>query len=166
MTKQEFLKKLQAKLKGLPKREIGERINFYSETIDDRIEEGLSEEEAVLAVGSVDEIAYQIAEEIHAVYAEEGKMPKRKLRAWEIVLLTLGSPLWIALLIVAFAVAITVYAVIWTVNLCIWAVELPFYIFSWISKGLFFVCKKTTEWAWYLTKQGCVFVKKFFGKKE
>ena len=166
MTKQEFLKKLQAKLKGLPKREVGERINFYSETIDDRIEEGLSEKEAVLAVGSVDEIAYQIAEESNGTYADEGKTPKRKLRAWEIVLLILGSPLWLVLLIVAFAVAFTVYAVIWTVNLCLWVVELPFYIFSWISKGLFFVCKKTTEGSWYLTKQGCIFVKKFFEKKE
>ena len=162
MNKQQFFVQLQKKLKRLPKRETRERINFYSEMIDDRMEEGLSEEEAVSAVGDIDQIVEQITEEVNTANVNP---PKRKFRAWEIVLLVLGSPLWLALLIVAFAVAILVYAVIWTVNISLWAVELPFYIFSWISKGLFIACKKMTEASFYLTKKGCAFVKKFFGGK-
>lgn len=47
MNKQEFLVKLRKGLSGLPKEDIEERLTFYSEMIDDRMEEGLSEEEAV-----------------------------------------------------------------------------------------------------------------------
>ena len=57
MNKQEFLSLLKQKLSKLPKQEIKERITFYSEMIDDRVEEGLSEEEAVLEIGNIDEIA-------------------------------------------------------------------------------------------------------------
>ena len=60
MTKQEFLAKLEILLSGLTEEEISERIGFYSEMIDDRIEEGLSEEEAVSLIGSVEEVAAQI----------------------------------------------------------------------------------------------------------
>ena len=47
MTKFEFLEELRNGLNGLPKNEIEERISFYSEIIDDYIEDGLSEEHAV-----------------------------------------------------------------------------------------------------------------------
>jgi uncharacterized membrane protein len=73
LTKYEFLEKLQTKLRDLPESEVGERINFYSEMIDDRMEEGLSEEEAVAAVGTVEGIAFQISEELRL-----GNPPKMK----------------------------------------------------------------------------------------
>ena len=47
MNKQEFLDELRKGLCGLPSEDIEERINFYSEMIDDRMEEGLTEEESV-----------------------------------------------------------------------------------------------------------------------
>ena len=49
MGKQEFLAQLRKGLQGLPQEDIEERLTFYSEMIDDRMEEGLSEEEAVSA---------------------------------------------------------------------------------------------------------------------
>ena len=60
MTKTEFVLELTSKLSLLPWEEVEDRISFYVEMIDDRMEDGLSEEEAVAAVGSVDEIAAQI----------------------------------------------------------------------------------------------------------
>ena len=63
MSKTDFLIKLREMLLGLPQEEISDRLMFYGEMIDDRIEEGLAEEEAVAEVGSVDEIAAQILEE-------------------------------------------------------------------------------------------------------
>ena len=166
MTRYEFLEKLQKKLCDLPEREVNERIYFYDEMINDRMEEGLSEEEAVLAVGTVDEIAYQISQEIYLANPPKVKPPKRKLRVWEIVLLILGSPIWLPLLIVVFAVALTLYVVLWAVNLCLWAVELPFLICSWISQGLFLGSKHVSKWSWFLTKKGCLWTKKLFVGKE
>ena len=43
MTKLDFLMQLHSKLEKLPQDELEERLNFYSEMIDDRMEEGLSE---------------------------------------------------------------------------------------------------------------------------
>ena len=45
MNKKEFLSSLNKKLSKFSKQEVKERLVFYSEMIDDRVEEGLSEEE-------------------------------------------------------------------------------------------------------------------------
>lgn len=119
MTKLQFLMSLHDKLSGLPKGDAEERMNFYSEMIEDRMEEGLSEEEAVAAVGTVEEIAAQIAVDIPPV---KEKKPKRRMKAWEIVLLVLGSPVWLSLLIAAIAVGISLYASVWAIIISLWAV--------------------------------------------
>lgn len=62
--KEQFLNELRSRLKGLPKNEIDERISFYAEMIDDGIEEGLSEEEAVKRIGTVDSVVSQILSEV------------------------------------------------------------------------------------------------------
>ena len=47
MKKQEFLNELRKQLAGLPKDDLDNRINFYEEMINDRMDEGLSEEEDI-----------------------------------------------------------------------------------------------------------------------
>ncbi len=123
MTKFEFLSALRDKLSGLPKGDVEERLNFYSEMIEDRMEDGLSEEEAVSAVGLVDEIANQIISEIPFVkIAKEKIKPKRRLKVWEIVFLVLGSPIWLSLLIAVFSVVLSLYISLWAVIISLWAV--------------------------------------------
>ena len=123
MNKQEFLTQLRKGLSGLPQNDIDERIVFYSEMIDDRIEEGLSEEEAVAQVGSVDEIVAQIiAETPFTKIAKERIKPKRQLKTWEIVLLALGSPIWFSLAIAAISVVFSLYVSLWSVVISFWAV--------------------------------------------
>ena len=56
MNKTEFLERLGERLSGLPQEDIDERLGFYGEMIDDRMEENLSEEEAVAQIGSMDDI--------------------------------------------------------------------------------------------------------------
>ena len=68
--------------------------------IADRMEDGLSEEDAVASVGSVEEIAAQIiADTPLSKLAKAYIKPKRRLTAWEIVLLALGFPIWFSLLV-------------------------------------------------------------------
>ena len=50
MNKEKFLDALRRRLSGLPQEDIDERIAFYEEMIDDRMEEGLSEEEATATI--------------------------------------------------------------------------------------------------------------------
>ena len=123
MTKIKFLLLLNEKLSGLPQNEIEDRLGFYGEMIEDRIEEGMLEEDAVAAIGNVDEIADQIISELPLVkIAKEKVKPKRRLKAWEIVLLVLGCPVWLSLLIAAFAVIFSLYVSVWAVIVSLWAV--------------------------------------------
>ena len=123
MTKYEFIGALREKLRGLPEQEIGDRLNFYGEMIEDLMEEGLSEEEAVGDIGSVEDIAAQIIAETPLVKIVKDKIkPKRRIRAWEIVLIAVGFPVWLPLLIAAVAVILSLYVVVWSVMISLWAI--------------------------------------------
>ena len=123
MKKKQFLSALQKKLSGLPKLEVEESLNFYSEMIDDRMEEGYVEDDAVSAVGSVDEISAQIIADTPLVkIAKERVKPNRRLKTWEIVLLILGSPIWLSLLIAGVAVIFSIYAVALSLIVSLWAI--------------------------------------------
>ena len=122
MNKQEFLAQLRVGLSGMPQDDIEERLIFYSEMIDDRTEEGLSEEEAVSQVGAVDEIVTQIVAETPLVkIAKERIRPKRKMSTGEIALLVLGSPIWLSLGIAVIAVIFSLYISLWAVIISLWA---------------------------------------------
>ncbi len=61
MTKSEFLDELCRALRFCPSAEEVQRtVNFYAEAIDDRMEDGMSEEEAVAAMGSVEDIVREL----------------------------------------------------------------------------------------------------------
>ena len=123
MHKQEFLAQLRKGLSGLPQADIEERLTFYGEMLEDRMEEGLSEEEAVSAAGPVSEIVAQAVADIPlARLARERIRPRRRPKAWEIVLLALGSPIWLSLGVAAIAVILAVYVSLWAVLVSLWAV--------------------------------------------
>ena len=123
MNKTEFIRALTERLSFLPREEVDERIAFYCEMIEDRMDEGLTVQQAIAEIGSVDEIAAQIVAEIPlAKLAKQKIKSKRRLGAWEIILLVLGSPIWLSLLISLFAVGISLYVSLWAVVISLWAV--------------------------------------------
>ncbi len=125
MNKQEYLSALRNALSGLPRDDIEERIAFYGEMIDDRMEEGMSEEEAVAGIGTVDEVRVQTVADIPLQKLVKEKVnPKRALHAWEVALIVLGSPVWLPLLIAAAAIVLPLYIVVWAVIISLWAVEI------------------------------------------
>ena len=123
MRKQEFLEALRKRLSRLPGQDVEERLDFYSEMIDDRMEEGRDEAEAVAEIGSVDEVAKQILSEIPlSRIAKERFKPQKRLQTWEIVLLAVGSPIWISLAASALVVILSLCAALWSVVISLWAV--------------------------------------------
>ena len=123
MTKQEFLEDLKSGLSGLPQEDIDERIDFYSEMIDDKIEEGILETEAVASIGNVQDIVSQIVAEAPILkLVKERVKPKTKLKPLEIVLLAVGSPIWFSLLVAFLAVVLSLYISLWAVIISLWAV--------------------------------------------
>ena len=122
MTKIEFILRLNKKLSALPESEVVERLNFYSEMIEDRMEDGLTEEEAVADIGDVNEIAAQIAADIPLLkIAKEKIKPNRRLKAWEIVLIAVGFPVWFPLAVAALAIIFALYVVIWSLVISAWS---------------------------------------------
>ena len=197
MSKQEFLEQLRQGLKGLPTADIEERVIFYGEMIDDRIEEGVTEDEAVLSVGSVEKIVEQVvADTPFAKIAKERIKPKRRLSVGEIVLLALGSPIWLSLIIALIAVIFSVYVSLWSVIISLWSVFVSLVAcavggvvacavlsvtssvytgVAMLSAGLvcaglsifmFYGCKEATKGVLFLTKKIAVWLKNCFIKKE
>ena len=122
MSKQEFLSRLREGLKGVPQTDLDERLTFYSEMIDDRMEEGMSEEEAVRMVGPVGEIVRQtIADTPITRLVKEKVTPKRRLAKWEVIVLAVTSPVWISLIIAAVAIVFALFVTIWAIWLAFWA---------------------------------------------
>lgn len=127
MTKAEFLGALAQRLNGLPLGDIEKSLDYYREMIDDRMEDGMSEEEAVAALGPVEEIARQIWMDTSLPKLIKSKAKREQdLRAWEIVLLVLGSPLWIPLLLAGVLIFLSLYLVLWSLVLVCYAVDLSF----------------------------------------
>jgi uncharacterized membrane protein len=196
MNKHEFLAQLRNGLSGLPRKDIEERLTFYSEMIDDRMEEGYSEEESVEAVGTVDEIVEQIiAETPFTRIAKERIKPKRELEKWEIALIVISFPIWFSLAIVAVAVVLSIYVLLLATFLLLWIVfamlvalsvasvvtgsvvlfsepltGVAVYGIALASAGLsifmFFGCKVATKHILKLSKDLAVWIKNLFIKKE
>ena len=136
MTKLEFIAKLKELLDNVPPKELQDRIDFYSEMIDDRVEEGLTEEQAIKDIGTVEEVAKQIVDDIplfkiiiHKLKSKNKNTLKkttlkRKTPWWEITLLIIGSPIWLSLLISFFAVILSIYVSLWAIVVSFYAVDL------------------------------------------
>jgi uncharacterized membrane protein len=122
MKKQEFLSLLKKKLSSLPKGEIEERISFYGEMIDDRIEDGMSEAEAVRDVGGPALLSDTAPRGKERKERVEKKQERKNSRLLVILLLAFGFPIWLPLLISAVAVAVSLYAALWSLLISLWAV--------------------------------------------
>lgn len=187
MRKQEFLSELESRLKGLPKDDIKERIAFYDEMIDDRMEEGKSESEALKEIGTVDEVVAQIAKETPLVkLVKERVKPKKRISTFNIILLILGFPLWFPLLITFGVLLLVGYILLWTMVIVTYAIEISFIgsaimgIFTFFVSGfniaylaialvsfglaifMFYVCIAATKVNVKLTKRIALSIKKRF----
>ncbi len=196
MSKQVFLDQLRLGLSGFPQKEIEERISFYDEMIDDYMEEGSSLQEALENVGSVDEIVAQAVKELSLTKLVVEKIkPKKKLVAWQKILIIVGFPLCFSLLIAVLAVALSLYLVICSLVVSLWSVQVALWVTSlcsfvagginlflgnslnavafvgigFLSAGLsvftFLGCLFVTKRIWRLTQNTLVSVKSLFMRR-
>lgn len=125
MNKQTFLDELKTRLWSMAEADRQRSLDYYREMIDDRMEDGLSEEEAVAAIGDLDEIVKQILAETPrppVAVKPVQPQPQQRSNGWLIVLLILGSPLWIPLIAAAVSVVISIYVSLWSVVIALYAV--------------------------------------------
>ncbi|MBO7667112.1 MAG: DUF1700 domain-containing protein [Firmicutes bacterium] len=124
MTKEQFLSELQNRLSFLPSTEVAPFISYYREMIEDRMEEGMSESDAVAGLGDigriVEVIQYEMPVTSLVVSSVREKTSEAKAKAesrWPawgkglvIALLIIGSPIWVSLLVAGLGLLIGLLA--------------------------------------------------------
>lgn len=130
MNKNEFLVELRKKLATLPQSEIDKSISYYEEIISDRIEDGMTEEEAISGLSDIDKIVSDIMHDTPLSTLMKARLNSSKEKAtnkalW-ITLVIIGSPIWFPILLAFGIVILSIYIVAWSIILTIYAVELSF----------------------------------------
>ncbi len=124
MNKHEFMEELKTKLSHMPYSEVERILSFYEESISDRIESGMSEEEAVSDMGDINSIESDIEGEFTIPVINKVSGSKNKV-LW-IILIILASPFWLTIASLIFALIITVVALAGSMLLMAFSVELVF----------------------------------------
>ena len=115
MSKNEYLAQLRGLMEAAAISGIDERIDYYSEMIDDRIE--MLGDDAVIASKGPEQIAAQGSHEA-----------KKKGAGWLwVVLAIIGFPVWFPIAVAFFAILLALYLVLWSIVLAIFCV--------WLSLG-------------------------------
>ena len=146
MNKKEFLAVLRKGLGCLSYEEQDKWLDFYSEMIDDRLEDGLTEEDAVAAIGAVEAVIEQILVQSQP---EKKQKVKRELKTWQVILLIVGAPLWFSLLIAVVSIVFSVLVTVWSVVISFYATAVSlgmgiiwFVGTNYLAKGAVWLCKK------------------------
>ena len=125
MSRDAFIGELRHRMAGLPQETVERTVDYYSELIADSVEDGLSEEEAVARLGSIEEIVASVVKDTPLTQIVETRIQERKKKGssgWVIALLILGAPVWLPLLIAALAVLFALFVGLWAVVIALWAV--------------------------------------------
>ena len=130
MTKLQFLYELDEKLAMLSDADRNKSLEYYSEMIEDRMEDGLSEKAAVAALGSIDEIYNDIISEmpLHRIIGAKIKRASSSSTSrsvWMWILIIFGCLVFgLPVIASAFAGLISVLAALWSVVISLWATTL------------------------------------------
>ncbi len=146
MNKLEFINGLGSRLDPIPREEIQTILDYYVESVSDRMEDGMTEEEAIDSFGDLDQLAADILVEqgylapppapVPELTEEEKQQalpnilpaaePKKKLPWWAIVLLVIGSPVWLSVGIAVAAVGLSIYIVVLALLFSLWCIAVSF----------------------------------------
>lgn len=152
MNKDEFLNNLCHALKGLPYEEVNKTLDYYSELIDDAVEDGADEKTFIASLEDAETIAERITDEtsIRKLVAREVKGKRFSVPA--IILIIVGSPVWLSILIAVAASLLALYVSVWSVVVSFFAadvafaasavlavVAMPFVFAESVAKALFFL---------------------------
>lgn len=124
MSRDAFIGELRHRMAGLPQEIVDRTVEYYSELVADSVEDGLSEEEAVSRLGSIDEIVASVVKDTPLTQIVQTRVQEKKAKgvsAWVIVLLVLGAPVWLPLLIAGLVVILALFIALWAVVIALWA---------------------------------------------
>lgn len=128
MTKEEFLTALRSALMEERINNVESLVEYYDEMISDRIEDGMSEEEAVEAMGPIADIVSEVSWDRpigtlvkeKVVKSHESAKGNGKNMLW-VALMIVGFPLW-------FPVAITIFILLGVIYMIPWIFIFTFFV--------------------------------------
>lgn len=158
MNKAQFLNEIRRGLSQLPAGEIEKQLGYYSELIDDMMEDGMTEYEAVSRLGSVQEIYENILRDMPLpLLVKTRAKPKGGWTSLSIILIILGFPVWFTLAVGALIAIGSVYVVIWALVFAAFAVVLAIVLCA-VVFGVLFVRLLFSSVAAAVLALGCAFV--------
>ncbi len=117
MDKKQFITTLKNRLGSLPYHEVEKIINYYDELINDKIEDGMSEEGAIKSLGNIDLIVNEIYNEIpvHEIVRRKVKnsFEFSSNKALWIIIAVLTSPIWFSILLAGLGLLFGLFVAIW-----------------------------------------------------
>ena len=117
MTKADFLRLLERALAQLSDEERQKNLEYYSELLDDMMEEGMTEAEATAKLGSPNQIAQNILQEMPLSKLVSTRMkPRSGWTPLAVVLAVVGSPVWVPLLLAVVAIVLALFVSIWALG--------------------------------------------------
>ena len=125
MGRDAFIGELRHRMAGLPQQTVERTVEYYSELIADSVEDGMSEEEAVARLESLEEIVANVVKDTPLSQIVQTRVQEKKAKGvsgWVIALLILGAPVWLPLLIAALVVLFALFIALWAVVIALWAV--------------------------------------------
>ncbi len=123
MNKKDFLNKLSSALYELPSEELRRTIDYYSEIIDDAVEDGEDEQTVISRLGSIDKITQKIINESPGRKFTNQNI-HNKISPAAVVLIIISSPIWLPILIAVFAVVFSVYISVWSIIVLLFAISI------------------------------------------
>lgn len=120
-----FYHEMNRLLKQLSKQDREQALTYYGEIIADSMEDGYSAEEAIARLGNLEMLADNVlAEYRKAVPVLRGKSTGS--RVLNIILLILGSPIWLTIFAVIFVLILVVYILLYVPVLVLGVLALAF----------------------------------------
>ena len=105
----------------MPASEVADALEYYAEAIDDRVEQGLSEQQALEEIGGPAQACDAVAETVPvAKRAVAAATATRERKALIGVLLLVSAVFWVPLAFGLLGPAAGVYATIWAAVLVVW----------------------------------------------
>lgn len=130
MNTESYLEQIALLLQHLPPEDLERSLAFYAESIADRMEEGMSEEEAVASMDPPEAAARAILMETPLPKLVKARVKQKRMGALEILLLVLGFPLWFPLLLTVLILELSLYIVVWALVISLAAVVLSLAVSS------------------------------------
>ncbi len=191
MNKEQYISKIRESILSLPEAYIESSLQYYSEMIDDRVEDGMAEEDAVAEMVSVEEAVAQILRDKPAEEIKENKAKAHKNKKEIFIIVAILSAPVVLPVVFSLAVALlTVLILLYSVPVALIAgglgcivkavalavveaaaTEAVLYFgvglsLSGISILLFIAAHYFAKLVKFLCKKSVAFVKGIFSKKE